>query len=519
MQRRADRSLLVALITGLILSSLPATSSAVPRFLTGADPYITLTGNGDVLPIITVGETVPGFLFEGIPDGIGLTKGPDRHTVDVYVAHEQSTVPFPPLSGALGPPLTDYEDASVSKLTLDTETGEVLDAEIALPASAGFIRFCSAFMAGSADGFSHPTFFANEESNDVIDVPPGAPYGPDPATSPRRQAGYAVALDTKTGEYRPIPGLGRYNHENTIALRGNRNDKIGLLSTDDTFDGPSAQLYLYLARRDRAVWHDRGHLFAFRATEKNGEVVPPGDPFNGANDYLDLQPGDELRGRFIRVPDRIADGTTDLAPQAALEQWSNEHNVFQFIRLEDLTADVHDPRTIYIADTGRDRVVPDATTGRLVRGPSGTVGQADKGSIFEMVFTRRNPRVVKSLTVLAQGDDATDDAFVAFTSPDNLGSSAKSLMMQEDTANARIWHHDLGSGDWNVVATVDDPVGESSGIVDASRWFGPGTWLVTVQAHGTFQSSEVVPNPLGTGPDLTIKREDGQLLLMTIPDS
>lgn len=156
MQRRADRSLLVALITGLILSSLPATSSAVPRFLTGADPYITLTGNGDVLPIITVGETVPGFLFEGIPDGIGLTKGPDRHTVDVYVAHEQSTVPFPPLSGALGPPLTDYEDASVSKLTLDTETGEVLDAEIALPASAGFIRFCSAFMAGSADGFSHP---------------------------------------------------------------------------------------------------------------------------------------------------------------------------------------------------------------------------------------------------------------------------------------------------------------------------------------------------------------------------
>lgn len=69
------------------------------------------------------------------------------------------------------------------------------------------------------------------------------------------------------------------------------------------------------------------------------------------------------------------------------------------------------------------------------------------------------------------------------------------------------------------MATVDDPVGESSGIVDASRWFGPGTWLVTVQAHGTFQSSEVVPNPLGTGPDLTIKREDGQLLLMTIPDS
>jgi hypothetical protein len=519
MQRRATRSMLPALVAGLVLGMVPATSSAAPGFLTAEPAYITLTGGGDVLPIITVGETLGGFLFEGIPDGIGLTKGEHRHTVDVYVAHEQSEVPFPPLSGALGPPLTDFQDASVSKLTLDTRTGEVLDADVALPASAGFIRFCSAFMAGRADGFDHPTFFANEESNDQIEVPPGAPYGPDPSIAPLRQAGFAVALDTETGDYRQIRGLGRYNHENTISLRGNRNGKIGLLSTDDTFDGPSAQLYLYLARNDRAVWNDRGHLFAFRVTEKNGGRVKPGDAFNDANDYLDLRPGDDLAGRFIRVPDRVADGTTDLAPQAALEEWSNEHNVFQFIRLEDLTADVHDPRTIYVADTGRDRVIPDPNTGRLIRGPSGTVGQADKGSVFEMVFARRNPRVVKSLTVLAQGDDTSGDAFVPFTSPDNLGSSAKSLMMQEDTSNAKIWRHDLGSGDWNVVATVDDPVGESSGIVDASSWFGQGTWLLTVQAHGTFQESQVVPNPSGSGPDLTIKREDGQLLLMKIPGS
>jgi len=43
---------------------------------------------------------------------------------------------------------------------------------------------------------------------------------------------------------------------------------------------------------------------------------------------------------------------------------------------------------------------------------------------------------------------------------------------------------DLGS-DWTVVATVNDPDGESSGIVDASKWHGPGSWLLDVQAHGS----------------------------------
>jgi hypothetical protein len=51
----------------------------------------------------------------------------------------------------------------------------------------GFLRFCSASMAGLAEGFSNYTFFANEEANDVVDVPDlpdGAPYGPDPALDP-----------------------------------------------------------------------------------------------------------------------------------------------------------------------------------------------------------------------------------------------------------------------------------------------------------------------------------------------
>jgi len=141
-----------------------------------------------------------------------------------------------------------------------------------------------------------------------------------------------------------------------------------------------------------------------------------------------------MTGRFIRVPDDIADGTTDVAPQEALENWSNENNVFQFIRLEDLAYDRNDTNRVYIADTGRSRVVPDPETGRMVRGPSGTIGSADNGSIFVMELNDRNPRKVDAFYVLAQGDNEGAAAFVPMVSPDNVDTSYNSLMVQEDTA-------------------------------------------------------------------------------------
>lgn len=55
---------------------------------------------------------------------------------------------------------------------------------------------------------------------------------------------------------------------------------------------------------------------------------------------------------------------------------------------------------------------------------------------------------------------------------------------------------------------------ESSGIVDASKWFGQGAWILTVQGHGTNVAEDDTSKP-GT----LIKRESGQLLLMRIPAS
>jgi hypothetical protein len=492
----------IILALGLLfgLSGRSAASHAHPNPTT---PAITLWVPGEVTPIMDSGDTYHDFLFEGLPDGIGLAPGPSEGTLNVFVAHEQTTIPF------FG--TADFQDASVSKLTVDTSTAQVIDASVAIPPDAGYKRFCSASMAGPAEGFSSYTFFTGEEANDITDLVAGAPYGPDPALDPQRQAGYAVILDAETGAFTQVAGMGRLNHENTVALPGF--DQIALLTTDDTFTGPSAQLYMYLADSESDVWEDKGSLWAFRVT-RTDEPINPNDPFNGANDYVDIQPGDDWEGHFIRVPKKIARGLTDEAPQAALENWSNENNVFQFIRLEDLAYDKNDPNVVYIADTGRSRVVPDPATGRLVRGPGGTVGLADNGRMFRMEFSPDNPRKVVSFSVLAQGDDPRVKDFVPFVSPDNVDTSANSLMVQEDNDGAKIWRYDLAGGSWSVVATVNDPDGESSGIVDASYWFGDGAWILDVQGHGLWIDQDQ-PEPGGT----IFKRESGQLLLMVIPGS
>jgi hypothetical protein len=483
-----------------LVLALPGGVLADHAYLTPEAPFITLTVPGEVTAIISSGETYHDFLFEGLPDGIGLAPGPAEDTVNVFVAHEQTTVPF------FG--TADFQDASVSKLTLDTNSAAVVDASVALPPEAGYLRFCSAFMAGPAEGFSNYTFFANEETNDIVNVPEGAPYGPDPALAPQRQGGYAVVLDAETGVYTQVSGLGRLNHENTVVIPGGWN-QLAMLTTDDTFSAPSSQLYMYLANHESHVWEDKGSLWAFRVTRTDEGPITPTDPFNDANDYLDIQPGDDWQGEFIRVPKEIARGLTGEAPQDALENWSNEHNVFQFIRLEDLASDKNDPRVVYVADTGQTRIIPDPGTGRMTRGPGGTVGEADNGRIFRFVFNENNPRKVDSFSVFADGDGPEA---IGFINPDNMDTSANSIMVQEDNDNARIWHYDFSSGMWSVVATVNDPDGESSGIVDASAWFGPGAWILDVQGHGMYVAEEQVG-------DVLYKRESGQLLLMVIPGS
>jgi hypothetical protein len=170
------------------------------------------------------------------------------------------------------------------------------------------------------------------------------------------------------------------------------------------------------------------------------------------------------------------------------------------------------------------------------------------------VLDKNDPTKVTSFSILIEGDDAPVKAPNEIHQPDNIESTAHSLLIQEDPGSsqqfpigsdvpgspnfdprattARIWQYDLATGTMRVVAKVNQSADEtaidkdanpsrgnlgaweSSGIIDASSIFGHGAFLVDVQA-GTLVINEEVRQE---GPDtLTYQRDGGQLGLLRIP--
>ena len=503
---RRGGALLAALALLVALPASGVLAKHVVGYNTGSPPMVTANVAGVTFtPLINSGESAFGDMFGGLPDGIGIVPAPgNQGWVDMYVNHEESHVPF------FG--TADFNDSSVSRVRVDVASGSIIDMDIPLPASLGFIRFCSNFMAGPAEGFPHYTLLTNEESNDVLDVPAGAPYGADPALGSQRQAGYSVALDTVTGKVTTLNAAGRHNHENQVVVPGGWNG-IYSLSGDDTFSAPSSQLYMFASDKWQHYVKGDGSLWAFRVTATESGPVDAADPFNGANDYLDMQPGDTWSGEFIQVPDDVARGLTSESPQTALENWSNANNVFQFVRIEDIDYDPDSPRTVYFADTGTTRLIPDGN-GRLARGPSGT-GTDTNGRIFKMVLNADDPTQVDSFSIRADAYDVLTPDQQPMRTPDNVDVGHNGIMVQEDTSNfSKIWWYSFDTGDWTWIATGAVQDAETSGILDVSDWFGPGWWALDVQVHDS--SLWVDSADMGT---YTAKREAGQLLLMHVPGS
>ncbi len=494
-------------ILGSVLGLVAAIGVAIPAaaalgFLTSVKPYaVPVTADYNVKPLISAGDTVPEtsdpatrFQMIGIPDGLGAYK--ERHRVQVLMNQElgRSVLSEPvigePLNrGAFVSKLTLAKDGSVlsgeraydTVYTADTLVGPAADAS---NATAAFARFCSGFLATSAEGFSGPVYLAGEESGggDTFDG----------------KGGSAVAI--YRNEAHVLPKLGHIPWENAVVLpRTGR--KTVIFGQEDGPSTPDSQLWMYVGTKvpGAASVLDRNGL-------NNGKLYVLAA--NGAVNENDFR-GGSVSGSWVEIPN--ADTLTDVQ----LEVAADAAGAFGFVRVEDGAASPVAPGVFHFVTTGSSWTDPAAAT------PANKLGRLYRLSVLPW-----KPTAGAKLTVAYNADDVIAGGGDTAISPDNIEDNGRYLMIQEDgTGESRpvmgakgrdgsIFRFDLLAGYASTRVVELDPPGrdgiavgpgvwESSGIIDTRSLFGSGSFLFDVQAHGPTTK----PTPTSV--------EDGQLLLMT----
>jgi len=467
---------IAALLAGCDRGDAPAALTALPLaqtvasagFTTRATPQAyALTPAGTVTPIITTGDRLPsGYVFAPIPDGLGAYQ--DGQDLIVYANHELTAGGVRDETGG-----AQFRNARVSRLVIDRTSLAVKDATYVLDGSEQYVRLCSATWVGAAEGFPSGFFLTGEESSG------GAHDG----------VQLAIGRD---GQHHELPWLGRYAHENLIAIPGFPG-KVVLAGFDDT--AGRSELYVYVAGSEADVLAGTGTLYVFASSQATHSGF--------------LAEDQTINGHFVEVPNPAP------LSSSALQTVVNGLGAFPFVRLEDGDYDHRSGAkggapAIYFVDTGSEGVL------------CGAVACDPHGSIYRMVFDRNDPTGDARLTLLQRSRGADLD----WASPDNIASGKNSLMVMEDPAYGgfarapRIWNFHTTAGSGFVdrgSAVVELPNAEcvealgtcweSSGIIDASAWLGAGTWLFDVQAH-------TLPVPA-----LGLLNEGGQLLALRLPGS
>ncbi|MFL5382698.1 MAG: alkaline phosphatase PhoX [Longimicrobiaceae bacterium] len=436
------------------------TGSGERGFRTAQPALAVGMGGAAVTPILSVGDTLPdGFVWAPLPDGLG--GYPDGGRLVLFANHELGVAGVAGTDG-----VARFRYARVSRLVLDPGSATVLAGSYAVDSTAQYRNLCAATFAGEREGLPSGWFLTGEEQAD----------------------GRQLAV-SGAGQVVEMPWMGRFAHENTVAIPG-FTGRVVLAGLDDRRG--QSELYLYVAASEADVLAGRGTLYVFTTAE--------------AANVGELGEMQGVDGRFVEIPNAAS------LTAAQLQAAADARGAFRFVRLEDGDYD-RAPGTnglpaLYFVDTGAADV------------PAGAPPWDPFGSIYRMEFSRTDPTQVR-MTLMARSAGPAS----GWASPDNVATSARSLMVQEDPAHPawarapRIWRFALGSDrrptDPRAVAELLNPecafgastCWESSGIVDASAWMGEGTWLFDVQAHSRPE------------PRLGIAREAGQLLRLRVPGS
>jgi len=504
-------------VLALSIASLQA------QFLTPQQAYLVPTTGSDYVftPIITAGESVqmtgqaPGINFQlvGIPDGMGAVKNAAGN-VELYCNHEfnnsQTSVP------QIGGPT--YRGAFVSKFILHPTSAGVISAGPAYtkvyqddtlvgdiqtslnPSVRAFGRFCSGSLAGKESGFDRPIFIANEETG-----------GPNGAFDARGAQAVAVFDNNGVGEAHALSYLGFFPWENSLVM-ARRDALTVIMGMEDGPNTPDSQLYMYVGRKVRSSTATvlqknglvNGKLYVFRSTSAG--MTTEGN-FTAQ--------GTSITGEWVEIPN--ANNLTDAQLEVAADALVGGP-AFGFVRTEDGSFDKNTPtKDFYFVSTGS--------------GALNALGRA-----YHLRFSSTtNPLAPCTLTMLYNGDTVNAGSGDIAFSPDNIDTNGQRLMIQEDgtsqsraamTARGRdgqIWSFDIPAGSpltsaaalatKKAQASLNPPapapnnqvvtagIWESSGIIDATSFYGADTWLANVQAHGPTTA------PAGA-------TENGQILLM-----
>jgi hypothetical protein len=500
--RSALKKSLILLALALAIAPLAVLAATDGKYLS------PVGGEYETVALLSVGDSVPetsnpalDYQMVGIPDGLGAHPN-NNGTATLFMNHEFTQgVMSEPLAGA---PLN--RGAIVSKFILDDD-GTVLSGERAYDtvyqddtligpaaqtdnATPGFGRFCSAFLGGPNEGLDRYIYFTNEEADG-----PGT-FGP--------AGGQTVAVFDN--EAHALSGLGRFAKENTVVMRGTGKWTV-IISLEDGPSSPDSQLYMYVGRKQYgpgATVLERnglvgGDLYVFAGLNKN------------KNSEATFTQG-VTAGRWANIPN------AENLDQTALEAVADAAGAFSFVRIEDGAFSKTSNEDLFFVTTG----------GNAAAGN-------ELGRLYHLKLNPFVPWWPSVMKVVYNADAVIANGGDIAISPDNIDTSSRYLMVQEDgTTQSRavmqakgrdggIWRFDLhnffGTTFVNplsaeFVAELDSPgddgipvptpgTWESSGIISTSAIFGNDTWIADVQAHSPT-----------TAPGVNTV-EDGQLLLIT----
>lgn len=458
----------VALIPSAALAQTTGPSSSQSPYLL---PVATATGVQTV-SLLTVGDAVGGYRMVGIPDGMGAyARVPNSRAFGLLVNHElQSTVGVVRAHGQAGAFVSFW---GINRTTKSVFLGRDHITSVVTAGSTALGRLCSGDMADRIAYWPSASALSSE------------PYiflsGEEVGAEGRVFAHVITGANARTSY--ELPSLGKYSWENALA-RPYASPKTVVIGLDDTTPG---QVYVYV-----------------------GDKQPTGTIIQ----QVGLEGGTKYG---IRVPNvALEDRTTILSGQtrfelanlgdvsaltgAQLQANSVAAGVTEFLRPEDGCWDPANPRDFYFVTTDRFNTTTTVGRSRLWRLRFDDVNDVTLGG------------EITNLLDGTEGQQMMDNMCI-----DRRGH----LLIQEDPGNqahlAKIWQYDIAT-DTLKLLIEHDPARfvtgaasfitqdeESSGIIDATDFFGPGWFIANVQAHATNPDTELV--------------EFGQLVAIFNPDS